>query len=65
VGELDIFPEEFKAFLVPPGPLRNTFLAAHGDLLAVEFWQGVQQRLASGEVFDVYPYRRSDLLRRE
>ena len=65
VGELDIFPEEFKAFLVPPGPLRDTFLAAHGDLLSVEFWQGVQQRLAQGEVFDVYPYRRSALLRRE
>jgi isocitrate dehydrogenase kinase/phosphatase len=65
VGELDIFPEEFQAFLVPPGPLRDTFLAAHGDLLDVEFWQGVQRRLAEGEVFDVYPYRRSALLRRE
>jgi isocitrate dehydrogenase kinase/phosphatase len=65
VGELDIFPEEFQAFLVPPGPLRDTFLAAHGDLLDVGFWQGVQQRLARGEVFDVYPYRRSELLRRE
>jgi isocitrate dehydrogenase kinase/phosphatase len=65
VGELDIFPEEFTAFLVPPGPLRETFLAAHGDLLDVEFWQGVQQRLKEGEVFDVYPYRRSELLRRE
>jgi isocitrate dehydrogenase kinase/phosphatase len=65
VGELDIFPEEFQAFLVPPGPVRDTFLAAHGDLLDVEFWQGVQRRLAGGEVVDVYPYRRSALLRRE
>jgi isocitrate dehydrogenase kinase/phosphatase len=65
VGEQDVFPEEFSAFLVPPGELRDSFLAAHGDLLNVEFWQGVQRRLAAGEVVDVFPYRRSALLRRE
>ena len=64
VGEGDIFPEEFKAFLVPPGRLRDAFLQAHGDLLDVDFWQGVQRRLAAGEVFDVFPYRRSAELRR-
>ncbi len=65
VGEQDVFPEEFSAFLVPPGELRDSFLGAHGDLLDVEFWQGVQRRLAAGEVVDVFPYRRSALLRRE
>ena len=64
VGEMDVFPEEFRAFLVPPGPVRDVFLAAHGDLLDVEFWQGVQRRLEAGEVFDVFPYRRSARLRR-
>jgi isocitrate dehydrogenase kinase/phosphatase len=64
VGEHDVFPEEFRAFLVPPGTLRMTFLTVHGDLLTTEFWQGAQRRLAAGEVVDVFPYRRSDLLRR-
>ncbi|HEY7612271.1 MAG TPA: bifunctional isocitrate dehydrogenase kinase/phosphatase [Gemmatimonadales bacterium] len=64
VGEMDVFPEEFRAFLVPPGPVRDRFLGAHGDLLDVAFWQGVQRRLAGGEVFDVFPYRRSARLRR-
>ncbi len=64
VGEMDVFPEEFRAFLAPPGDLRDTFLAAHGDLLDVELWQDVQRRLAGGEVFDVFPYRRSARLRR-
>ena len=64
VGEMDVFPEEFRAFLVPPGRVRDAFLAAHGDLLDVEFWQGMQRRLADGEVFDVYPYRRPARLRR-
>ncbi|MBA3317091.1 MAG: bifunctional isocitrate dehydrogenase kinase/phosphatase [Gemmatimonadales bacterium] len=65
VGEMDVFPEEFRAFLVPPGPARDAFLAAHGDLLDVELWQGVQRRLSAGEVVDVFPYRRSARLRRD
>jgi isocitrate dehydrogenase kinase/phosphatase len=65
VGEMDVFPEEFRAFLVPPGAVRDVFLAAHGDLLEVRFWQGVQQRLTAGEVVDVFPYRRSARLRRD
>ncbi|MEP7227950.1 MAG: bifunctional isocitrate dehydrogenase kinase/phosphatase [Gemmatimonadales bacterium] len=64
VGEQDVFPEEFKAFLVPSGSLRKTFLAAHGNLLDTTFWQGVQRRLRAGEVVDVFPYRRDARLQR-
>ena len=64
VGEQDVFPEEFQAFLVPPGRLRDAFLAAHSDLLDIGFWQGVQGRLAAGEVVDVFPYRREARLQR-
>jgi isocitrate dehydrogenase kinase/phosphatase len=59
-----VFPEEFSAFLVPPGEVRDAFLDSHRDLLDVEFWQRVQRRLAGGEVVDVFPYHRSALLRR-
>jgi isocitrate dehydrogenase kinase/phosphatase len=64
VGEQDVFPEEFQAFLAPSGMLRDEFLDNHADLLDAEFWQGVQRRLAAGEVVDVFPYRRNALLRR-
>ncbi|HEX2451968.1 MAG TPA: bifunctional isocitrate dehydrogenase kinase/phosphatase [Gemmatimonadales bacterium] len=64
VGEQDVFPEEFAAFLVPAGPLRDGFLAAHGDLLTVGFWQRTQERLRAGEIFDFYPYRQSRRLAR-
>jgi isocitrate dehydrogenase kinase/phosphatase len=64
VGEEDVFPEEFNSFLVPSGPLRDAFLEAHGDLLDVAFWHDVQQRLAKGEVVDVFPYRREARLQR-
>jgi isocitrate dehydrogenase kinase/phosphatase len=65
VGEQDVFPEEFDAFLVPPGAPRDTFLKVHGDLLDIAFWQGVQRRLARGEVVDVFPYRREARLQRD
>jgi isocitrate dehydrogenase kinase/phosphatase len=64
VGENDVFPEEFRSFLVPPGRLRESFLAAHSDLLDLDFWRGVQRRLAAGEVVDVFPYRREARLQR-
>ena len=64
VGEQDVFPEEFKAFLVPSGRLRDAFLAQHGNLLDTSFWQEVQRRLALGEVVDVFPYRREARLQR-
>jgi isocitrate dehydrogenase kinase/phosphatase len=64
VGEQDVFPEEFRPFLVPSGRLQKAFLEAHGDLLDIGFWQGVQRRLKAGEVVDVFPYRREARLQR-
>jgi isocitrate dehydrogenase kinase/phosphatase len=64
VGEQDVFPEEFGSFLVPPGHLRDAFLGAHRDLLQLDFWLGVQRRLATGEIVDVFPYRREARLQR-
>jgi isocitrate dehydrogenase kinase/phosphatase len=64
VGEQDVFPEEFQAFLVPAGSLRDDFLALHRDLMDIEFWQDVQKRIAAGEVVDVFPYRREARLQR-
>jgi isocitrate dehydrogenase kinase/phosphatase len=64
VGEQDVFPEEFKSFLVPPGALRDAFLGAHANLLDLNFWQGVQRRLSAGDVVDVFPYPRDARLQR-
>ncbi len=58
VGENDVFPEEFRAFLVPPGTLRDAFLQAHGDLLDVRYWRETQDRVRTGEILDVFPYQR-------
>jgi isocitrate dehydrogenase kinase/phosphatase len=59
VGQQDVFPEEFRAFLVPPGALRDTFLGVHADLLDVSYWREVQAKVRAGDMLDVFPYRPS------
>ncbi|HZM28504.1 MAG TPA: bifunctional isocitrate dehydrogenase kinase/phosphatase [Gemmatimonadales bacterium] len=65
VGEHDVFPEEFAAFLIPGDRLRGTFLGAHSDLLTPDFWTGVQRRLEAGEIFDFFPYKQARRLHRD
>jgi isocitrate dehydrogenase kinase/phosphatase len=59
VAENDVFPEEFGAFMLPPGELRDAFMAQHADLLTVEFWRRMQERHRAGEVMDFFPYPQS------
>jgi isocitrate dehydrogenase kinase/phosphatase len=63
VGDRDIFPEEFRAFLGFRGPLLRAFLDAHEELLGVSFWHRMQERLRKGEVIDIYPYGSARQLR--
>ena len=56
VAEHDVFPEEFAPFMVPNGPLRESFLDAHGELLEAEWWRSVQDRVRAGELVDTFPY---------
>ena len=64
VGEHDVFPEEFAPFMVPNGPLRDAFVAEHGDLLHPDWWRSVQERLRDGELVDTFPYPAARRLRR-
>jgi isocitrate dehydrogenase kinase/phosphatase len=65
VGERDIFPEEFRSFLGLKGNLLQAFLAAHEELLGVEFWNRMQDFHRRGDVLDVMPYRASRRFRPE
>lgn len=57
VGDRDVFPEEHQRFLGLAPALREVFFAHHADLFAVEAWQAMQERIRSGELIEVYPYR--------
>ena len=63
VGEHDIFPEEFRAFLTLPGRVGQAFLEAHGDLLTVDYWRHMQRLAEQGEIVDIFPYKPSRRLR--
>ena len=58
VDENDIFPEEFHSFLGLEPALRDVFLEHHADIFTPAFWQAHQNRIASGDLAHVYPYRR-------
>jgi isocitrate dehydrogenase kinase/phosphatase len=47
VGPRDVFPEQWLPFLAIPAPLREVFLARHGELLTARWWRARQQALAA------------------
>jgi len=63
VREGDIFPEEFRNFVMLPGELGAAFLAQHGALFDPEFWLSMQERQRAGEVVDFFPYPATRRLR--
>jgi isocitrate dehydrogenase kinase/phosphatase len=59
VSRNDVFPEEFAQFLLGSSDIREAFLRHHPDLLTPEFWHEAQQRVASGQFGDFFPYPES------
>ncbi len=57
VGEDDIFPEQFGAFLGLGPDLFQVFKRHHQHLLQADFWHNVQARTRAGEILTVLPYR--------
>ncbi len=56
VGPKDVFPETFEPFLLGNPSVREVFMKHHADLLDPAFWQGHKERIAAGDVLDVFPY---------
>jgi isocitrate dehydrogenase kinase/phosphatase len=57
VRENDIFPEEFPQFLRLPDAARASLFEGHADLFRPAFWRIVQNKLRTGEIPEVFPYR--------
>jgi isocitrate dehydrogenase kinase/phosphatase len=64
VGENDVFPEEFAAFLGLPPRLKQVFFKFHQDLLDPGFWQQTQEEIRSGTLRHIRPYGEARRLRR-
>ncbi|HEU4622990.1 MAG TPA: bifunctional isocitrate dehydrogenase kinase/phosphatase [Burkholderiaceae bacterium] len=59
VGRYDVFPEEFKPFLLGDPRVRAIMLKHHADLFTPEFWQRLKERIEKGHVVSVFPYPQS------
>ncbi len=58
VGPNDVFPEEFRFFLLGDPRVRAAFLEHHADLLNADWWQGCRERAVQGRIEDIFPYHR-------
>ncbi|MCB0506683.1 MAG: bifunctional isocitrate dehydrogenase kinase/phosphatase [Chitinophagales bacterium] len=52
----DIFPEEFKSFMAPDGPIGEIFLAEHNELFDPKFWRDIQKRIQTGDYIRFFAY---------
>lgn len=57
-AENDVFPEEFRGFMIPRGPLKEVFIEHHEDLFDVKFWKEMQELHKAGQMADFFPYKR-------
>lgn len=52
----DVFPEDFKRWMIGRADLKPHFLEYHRDLFDPGYWQDLQQKIRAGELMHAYPY---------
>lgn len=61
----DIFPEEFKAFMAPDGPIGDIFLAEHHEIFNPKYWRDIQKAIKAGEYLSFYAYDQHNRFKRD
>ena len=56
VGQNDVFPEEFKYFMLPNKFMKETFNNHYKKLLDADYWISIQEKIQENGVIDYYPY---------
>ena len=56
VGQNDVFPEEFKYFMLPNPYMKEVFNKKYKKLLDADYWVSVQEKIKENGVMDYYPY---------
>jgi isocitrate dehydrogenase kinase/phosphatase len=60
VGDNDVFPSQFKNFLVPDPEMRKIFESQYSHLYDPTFWKEVQKKHLLMEMIDICPYVKMD-----
>lgn len=55
----DVFPEDFKRFMIGRPDVREYFFQFHENMFDPEHWQKIQQALKRGELIHAFPYPES------
>lgn len=56
IARNDVFPEDFKRWMIGRDDLKPHFLAYHEKLFLPEFWQRLQSKISNGELIHAFPY---------
>tara|TARA_B100000959_G_scaffold95352_1_gene101187 strand:+ start:12379 stop:14172 length:1794 start_codon:yes stop_codon:yes gene_type:complete len=56
VGQNDVFPEEFKYFMLPNPYMKEVFNKNYKKLLDADYWVSIQEKIKQNGVMDYYPY---------
>lgn len=52
----DVFPEDFRRWMIGRADLKPHFLEYHKDLFDPRYWNSIQQRIQKGELIHAFPY---------
>lgn len=52
----DVFPEDFRRWMIGRADLKPHFLEYHKDLFNPVYWNSLQQRIQKGELIHAFPY---------
>ena len=52
----DVFPEDFRRWMIGRSDLKPHFLDYHRDLFDPHYWQSLQERIQKGELIHAFPY---------
>ncbi|HLT07132.1 MAG TPA: bifunctional isocitrate dehydrogenase kinase/phosphatase [Cyclobacteriaceae bacterium] len=56
VAKNDVFPEDFKRFMIGRADVKDHFLTYHQRLFEPTFWRGIQKQIRAGELIHAFPY---------
>lgn len=56
IAKNDVFPEDFRRFMIGRQDVKPHFLEFHQLLFTPEHWQEIQQKIEQGELLHAFPY---------
>lgn len=59
IAKNDVFPEDFKRFMIGRPDVRAYFFDFHKNLFSPDYWQEIQHRIKNGEFIHAFPYPES------